>query len=242
MTPRFRSIRGARMRRPAILLFTVAVGLLSMAGCDPRQMLFFLQPFDPQIKAPGPSLQGKKVVLITKTVPGTQGDFVSLDRDLTRELAQILRKNVKRLTIVDVDKVQAWDRAHPSWTDPAEAGMAFDADLVVFLEVAHFQIQSPSSPELFEGKSNIHVRVVELDYPKDDRDRPMTDKPKEPTVVYDNDRESTFPIRGPVPYSAGVNSATFKNRFLNIVATELSWDFIPHAAGDNIQQVKFNED
>jgi hypothetical protein len=230
------------MRRPAILLLTAAVGLLSLAGCDPRQMLFFLQPFDPQIKAPGPSLKGKKVVIITKTVPGTQSDFVSLDRNLTRELTALLRKDVHKLEIVDVDKVQAWDRAHPSWTDPADAGAAFDADLVIFLEIAHFQIQSPSSPELFEGKSNIHVRVVEFAHPKDDRDRPMTDKPKESSVVYDNDRETIFPIRGPVPVSAGVNAATFKNRFLKVVATELSWDFIPHAAGDNIQDVKFNDD
>lgn len=242
MTPRFRSIRGARMRRPAILLFTVAVGLLSLAGCDPRQMLFFLQPFDPQIKAPGPSLKDKKVVLISKTVPGAQNDFVSLDRDLTRELTSLLKANVKHLNVVDVDKVQAWDRAHPSWSDPADAGVAFDADLVIFLEIAHFQVQSPSSPELFEGRSNIHVRVVELDYPKDDRDRPMTDKPKEPKIIYDNDRETTFPVRGPIPISAGVNAATFKNRFLKIVATELSWDFVPHAPGDNIQNVKFNDD
>ena len=42
----------ARMRRAAWLL--AAVGLLTLAGCDPRSIFYFLQPFEPTIAPPGP--------------------------------------------------------------------------------------------------------------------------------------------------------------------------------------------
>ncbi len=69
----------------------------------------------------------------------------------------------------------------------------------------------------------------------------MTDKPKEASVVYDDDRETAFPVRGPIPASAEVSRTAFRNKFLKLVATEVSWHFVEHAPGDNIQDVKFSE-
>ena len=236
MTP-----RSYAWTRRAALASLGSLGLFALSGCDPRQALYFLQPFEPTVKAPGPSLKGKRVVILTKLVPGASNDFAALDRDLARELSSILKSKVKKLDLVDVDKVLAWDRAHPNWSDPAEAGHAFEADMVLFFEIARFQVQSPSSPELFEGRANVHVRVIELKHPEDDRGRPMTEKAREAKIAYDNDRETTFPARGPMPASAGVNAATFKNKFLKLVTTELSWDFVEHATGDGIQETRFTE-
>src|SRR5690349_24649764 len=105
--------------------------------------MYFLQPFEPTVAAQGPSLKGKKVVLIAKSAPGALGAFASLDRDLTREIATILRANIKKIELVDSDRVWAWDQAHPQWTDPSELAEAFDADIVVFLEIQDFRIQEP---------------------------------------------------------------------------------------------------
>lgn len=238
MTPR----PTARTRRAALLTVAGALplGLLTLAGCDPRQAMYFLQPFEPKIAAKGPSLKGKKVVLIAKSAPGALGAFPSLDRDLTREVSSILRGGVKKIELIESDRVWAWDQAHPRWTDPAELVEAFDADIAIFLEIQDFRIQDPSSPGMFEGHSAVHIRVVENAHPKDTRGREQTDLPKRTEIVSDADRETTFPLRGPVPASAEVTTTSFKQKFLKLVATEISWHFIDHAPGDNVQDVSFD--
>ena len=228
----------ARMRRAGLLLSAV-LGLLTLLGCDPRQALYFLQPFEPTTPPPCPALKGKRVVVITKAAPSALTDFISLDHELNQEIVKILAKSVKKIDLVDAEKVWTWDRDHPSWTDAAELATAFNADEVVFLEINLFQIQSPSSPGMFEGRSSVHIRVVERAYPKDDRGHERTDKPKETRVIYDADRDSNFPSRGPLPASAEVSPANFKAKFLSLVANEVSWNFIDHAPGDDIQDVRF---
>src|SRR5262249_14357400 len=127
----------ARKRRFAALA-CAAVGLLALAGCDPRTLVYFLQPFEPMVPAKGPSLKGKKVVVLTHPADGTQGDVQPLDRDLGRQVSSILREQVKKIEVVDADKVWSWVEGHPNWTDPAEAARAFEADMVIFLEVESF--------------------------------------------------------------------------------------------------------
>jgi hypothetical protein len=230
----------ARMRPHAALLAASACGLLALAGCDPRMALYFLQPFEPKIAAPCPPLKGKKVVILTSAVPGTQNDFPTIDRDVTRELAAILRDKVKKVDVVSPDEVFAWAQAHPTSTDPAEAARAFEADVVVFLEIRRFEIQSPSSPGLFEGRSSVHIQVTELAHPKDDRGRPIVERPRESGVIHEDDRETAFPVTGAIPASAEVTAATFKNKFLKLVVSQISWHLVDHAPGDDIQDTKFN--
>jgi hypothetical protein len=236
MIPRPRSVLAIRLCLAAGCL---AAGLLTLTGCDPRQMAYFLQPFEPQIPAPGPELKGKRVVVIAKAVPGALYDQPTLDRELADEIASTLRSKVKKIDVVNVDKVYAWDQANPTWSDPAELAAAFKADMVIDLEVQSYQIQDPSSPGLFEGRSSVHVRVTERAAPRDDRGREIAGQPLETKVVYENDRETTFPVRGPIPASAEVTRSAFQNKFLKLVAMELSWYFVSHAPGDNIQDVRF---
>lgn len=235
MTPR----PCARTRRAALLL--AAAGLLALGGCDPRQALYFLQPFEPTIAPPCPSLKGKRVVILCNALPGTQNDFVTLERDLVHELVPILRSNIKKLDLVDPDKVFAWAQAHPTSTNPADAARAFEADVAIFLEIQQFEVSNINSPDLYNGKSNIHIQAVALDYPKDSRGRPMKDKPKEEQELYVGDRDTVFPKTGAIPVSADISRATFKSRFLKIVAGEVSWSFVDHAPGDDIQDAKFGQ-
>jgi hypothetical protein len=227
----------ARTRRAALSL--AVLGLTSLAGCDPRSIVFFLQPFDPVVSAPAPTLKGKRVVVLTKATTGTQGDFVAIDREMSRELVKILRQNVKRIDVVDPEKVFKWDQDHPTWTDPADAANFFEADAVVFVEIEQFQVSSPSSPDMYEGKSRIHIQLQELKHPKDSRGKDLKDKPREPEKTYDANQDTNFPIRGPMPTESGVSRSSFKNKFLKLVVMEVSWHFIDHAPGDNIQDTRF---
>lgn len=250
MTPRNALARAAartparpgrrRLLRAAALLLVAVPGFATLAGCDPRMALYFLQPFEPTVPAEGPDLKDKRVVVVTKAVPAALSDYPTLDRELTREFVALIKaKHGKKVDIVDMDKVFAWDQAHPNWTDVADVAEAFDADVAIFMEVARFQIHDPASPAMYQGHSSVHIHVVERTSPTDDRGKPLADLPKESKVTYTTDKDTVFPIHSPIPISAEVSNSAFKNKFLKLVATELSWHFIDHAPGDNIQDTNF---
>ena len=118
MTPRIRT----RIQIAAVIGF-VAAGLIAVSGCDPRTLAYYLQPFELTIPPPegSPNLEGKKVVILCNVTSAAAGEYPSLERDVPRILADILRKKVKKITIVEPDKVATWVEAHPHWTEPADA-------------------------------------------------------------------------------------------------------------------------
>ena len=236
MTPR----PHAWTRRAALASLFAGASLLTLPGCDPRTIIFFLQPFDPVIPAPGPSLKGKTVVVLVHCSPGAGSDFSDLTRELTREVSSELRKNVKKITVREPEKVANWVEAHPSWTDPSEAAKALDADIAIFLDVSKFDVEDPRSPGLMEGNSNVHIQVWEIAHPKNSRGHENRSQPKESNKIYEEQADTTFPVRGPIPRDTGISPSSFRIKFLKLVAKEISWHFVDHAPGDDIQDVKFN--
>jgi len=228
------------MRRAAAASLILAAGLVALVGCDPRPYFYFLQPFEPMIEPPGPPLMEKRVVVLTHATSGTQNDYLTLDRDLAREFGIILRNKVKKIDLVNQEKVWNWVEGHPNWTDPAEVAKAFEAQIVIFLEIEAFQIQDPHSPGLLEGSARTHMQAIELDYPKNNKGKRLTDQPKESNVVYNEYRDTVFPTRGPIQEGSGVSRGAFKNKFLQIVATEVSWHFVEHSPEDDIQDTRIN--
>ena len=236
MTPR----PHARTRRAALALGLASALLLTLPGCDPRTLLYFLQPFEPTIPAPGPSLKGKKVVVLTHVSSGAGADYSALDRELTREFISALRKKSKKIDIVEPDRVNAWIEAHPSWTDPSEAAKAFEADIAIMFDVSDFHTEDPRSPNMLEGHSNIHIQVWELAHPKNTKGKELKDQEKEGSKIYEEQADTVFPVRAPVSRDTGVSPTSFRIKFLKLVGTELSWHFVEHEPGDDIQDVKFN--
>ena len=236
MTPRTH----ARTRRSAATILLVAAGLLSLPGCDPRTLFYFLQPNDPSVPAPGPKLDGKRVVVVAHAVSNALGEFQALDREVTREVVSLLRAKAKKIDVVDPDKVWTWVEGHPNWTDPAEIAKGFEADVVVFLEIEAFQIQNPSDLNVFQGTAKTHIQVTEMAHPKNSKGKPILDQPKESHSLYDDYQDTEFPVRGPIPMDSGVSRGAFKSKFLKVVCAEISWHFVDHASDDTIQDVKFN--
>ena len=119
-------------------------------------------------------------------------------------------------------------------------GVLNEADIVIFLEIESFQIQDPHSPGLLEGTARTHMQCVELDYPKNSKGRPIYDQPKESKVVYDDYRDTLFPVRGPIQEGTGISRGAFKTKFLQVLATEVSWHFVAHSPEDDIQDTRIN--
>jgi hypothetical protein len=237
MTPR----PHAWTRRAALATSLIAgASLLSLPGCG--EIFYFLQPYDPVEPAPGPSLKGKKVVLLTHVSPSSGSDYADLSRDLSRQLTSLLRKEVRKITVVDPDKVAEWITAHPSWTDPAEAAKAFEADMAIFLDVTKFDTEDPRSPNLMYGDSSINIQVWEIAHPKNSKGQENKSQPKESTKIYEETADTSFPARGPVSKDNGISASSFRLKFIKIVALELSWQFVGKEPGDDIQDMKFNPD
>ncbi|HEX3450598.1 MAG TPA: hypothetical protein VHS97_20250 [Isosphaeraceae bacterium] len=236
MTP-----RSIFMLRFAAVIFLATASLIAVTGCDPRALAYFLQPFDPTIEPKGPLLTEKKVVVLCNVTSGALAEFPSLERDVPRELTAVLRKKVKKITVVEPDKVATWVEAHPHWTDPADAARDFNADIAIFLEVEQFQIQSPGDLNMVHGEAKVHIQVFEMQYPKNSKDKPIKDQPKEAHNIYDEYAETTFPNRGPLPIDSGNSRSAFKNTFLKIVTKEISWHFVEHAPDDSIQDSRIEK-
>jgi hypothetical protein len=234
MSPR--SLAGVKVQL-ALVAMLAGGTLIAISGCDPRTLAYFLQPFEPTVPPPcQTSFQGKKVVILCHATSGAMEDYnSSLARDLTRELSSILQKKVKKITVVGADKVATWVEAHPQWSDPGEVGRDFEADLVIFLEVELFRLQSPGDLNMLHGESKVHVQVYEMQYPKNSKDKPIKDQPKEAVSVWNEFVESAFPNRGPIPIDTGSSRSKFRITFTKIVAKEISWQFVEHAEDDSIQ-------
>ena len=237
MTPR----PYAWTRRAALATSLLAgASLLSLPGCG--EFLYFLQPYDPVVPAPGPKLKGKKVVVLTHVSPGAGAEYGDLARDLSRELTTVLRKEVKKITVVDPDKIAEWVKAHPSWTDPAEAAKAFEADMAILLDVSKFDTEDLRSPDLMYGESSINIQVWEIAHPKNSKGQENTSQPKESSKIYEDQADATFPPRGPVAKGGSISPSSFRLKFLKIAALELAWHFVDRAPGDDIHDMKFNPD
>ena len=236
MTP-----RSMFMLRLAAVILLASASLIAVTGCDPRALAYFLQPFDPTIEPKGPPLTEKKVVILCNVTSGALAEFPSLERDIPRELASVIRKKVKKVTVVEPDKVATWVEAHPHWTDPADAARDFNADIAIFLEVEQFQIESPGDLNMVHGEAKVHIQVFEMEYPKNSKDKPIKDQPKEAHNIYDQYAETTFPNRGPLPIDSGNSRSSFKNTFLKIVTKEISWHFVEHAPDDSIQDSRIEK-
>jgi hypothetical protein len=221
--------------RFAAIVLVAGATLIPTAGCDPRSLLYFLQPDDPTIEPKGPSFEDKKVIILCNVTSSATSLFPSLERDIPRELASILKKKSKKITLVGADKVATWVEAHPHWSDPAEAARDFDADMAIFLEVEQFQIQTPGDLNMVHGDARVHIQVFEMEYPKNSKDKPIKDQPKEAQNIYDQYAETDFPNRGPLPIDSGNSKSAFKNTFLKVVCKDISWHFVPHAPDDSIQ-------
>jgi hypothetical protein len=223
------------MARLAAIVLVAGASLIATAGCDPRSFLYFLQPDDPTIEPRGPSLEEKKVIILCNVTSTAISKFPSLERDIPRDLGSTLKKKSKKITVVPCDKVATWVDAHPHWSDPADAARDFDADMAIFLEVEQFQIQTPGDLNMVHGDARVHIQVFEMEYPKNSKDKPIKDQPKEAHNVYDQYAETDFPNRGPLPIDSGNSKSAFKNTFLKVVCKDISWHFVPHAPDDSIQ-------
>ncbi len=232
-----RAIPGRKLGAVVALAGLALIGLASLTGCNPLAIAYFLQPFEPRIPGEGPKLEDARVVVVATVSPTIQNSFHDLEGDLTREYVQRLRSIIKKVQVVDPQQVRDWIAQQPVYIDRKELAQAFEADYVIALDVEDFEVANPRNLGSLHGRAQVNTRVISWDHPRDHRDRPDTNQPKEATTAFETYDEIEFPRQqGPLPID--LPPPAFYNRFVKVLATEIAWHFTGRATGDAIQDTR----
>lgn len=232
--------RIARLRWAVALIGIATASFVSISGCDPRPLIFFLQGEDPSNPAACPTeFKNKKVVILVEVSGSARGASGSLDHDLSRELAKFLKDRVKKIKIVPLDRVWAWSEGNPTATDPGEVGRKFEADVVIMLEVDEFAVTNPADLQMLQGKARVHMKVFEMKYPTNSDNKPMKDQEKIAESVWDGDSEPMFPRNAPIARDSAQSEKAFLRKFIQFTAAEVGWNFANRPIGDEIQPMSF---
>jgi hypothetical protein len=211
------------------------VAALATTGCNMLALPFFLIPgMEPKIEAKCKlAAEDKekevKVIILASCGLETRPEFLRVDRDLSRMVAMNLqeafKKNKEKVTLVPISQIEKYKDEHPNWhsLDPEEIGKHFKADYVINLEIDSISLyEQGSSNTLFRGRTEISLAVVNIKQPKEG-------------PIYKEEYTCEYPrAKGPIP-AGDSNPAQFRQRFLGVVARELSWRFTAHLVDDDLQ-------
>jgi hypothetical protein len=116
-----------------------------------------------------------------------------------------------------LDKNEDWDK-------PEEIGAALGATYVIFIDLHKFTLFEPDSPNLFRGRAEAMVSVVELDENQDGEQ------------IYSQEVTSQYPL-SMARSTSEVTYSTFKRQYLGRLSEEIGRMFYEYYNGDDIIDV-----
>jgi hypothetical protein len=223
--------------RRAWFLASVFLSASLVSGCNMMAIPFFLIPgMDPKIDAKCKLASSDKektvrVAILASSGLETRPEFLRVDRDLTRLLAQQLqqgfKQNKENVVLVPTSQVERYKDEHANWHSmaPEDIGKYFNADYVINLEIESITLYEPGNGNtLFRGRARISVDVVDV--------KKAAEGPK-----FKDEYSIEYPKAGPISaaFSDDSNPAQFRQRFLAKIAQELSWYFTSHLVDQDMQ-------
>jgi len=188
--------------RRGLLSVVVALALMSCTGCQnalfTAAYLIKGQNVDPKHKF---LLKGKKrVVVVCRSLAASPFQGETVPRDLTRKVSQNLRENLKKknknLEVVDYRKVEKWlDDSSHLFEEFTEVGAAFNADIVIGIELQAFQVQE--NPTTMQGKARWTVKTYDMNKDELIAEDPMrlVDPPEVPISISDRSSLPQFQLQ-----------------------------------------------
>lgn len=149
----------------------------------------------------------------------TQYDFAKIDRDIALYLSHKFKE--KQIKVINPDRVNDWIDKHSDWDKAEEIGEAFKAKYVVSIDVNEFTLYEANSANLYRGRSELVVRVIQMD----------SDGTGE--EIFKTDVASMYPLMAPKATSE-VSYEQFKRMYLTRLVEEIGRNFYPHYNGDDI--------
>lgn len=215
----------SRLRLAALLL----VAGFALTGCNPFLIPYLLhgEPKQPPSFKKLTNKEKPVRIVVVSYAPGADGtpEGVGADRELCRKLVRNLldatKANGEKVDLVAPRSVEKFKSEHPDWykMELKTVGEYFKADYVVMLEIEQFDLME-SGGLMFRGRTQINVTLQDMHDEVGDPELPRVFKVE-------------YPKSRPVPVD-DTNSAAFREKFLDVVAQELSWLFIEHGTGKGI--------
>ncbi|MEQ8849781.1 hypothetical protein [Botrimarina sp.] len=207
------------MDRPVSRLFcccvlaVVAVAPLSI-GCHPGLLMatgIYMWEGGNLAPAECELLEQKRVAVFCRPPAATEFRHAGASRQLAQRVGMMLRENVKKIDVVPQRKVDEWLDENDT-EDFEELARAVKADLVVQIELGHFDLYSGKT--VYKGSSAVQVFVNDM---KDDG-----------AIVYEKDLgEVLFPVHGDVPIQ-DKPVTQFQREYVAVVAQRISHLFYAH--------------
>jgi hypothetical protein len=139
----------------AHLLPTAALALATGCSLLPT-IAYVIKPED--VPAEFDGLKEKRVAVICRAT-SLEYAHPTVSRDIAVRVAALLRKNVKKIEVVDERELADWVDKH-DWHDYREVGRALKADLVVGVDLERFELSRGST--LLQGQADVRMAVYDV--------------------------------------------------------------------------------
>ena len=142
-----------------------------------------------------------------------------VDQSLSKYVANRLHQH--RIKVINPDRIEAWMDQNPNWERAVEIGEAFNVTYVINIDLEDYSLYERDSPNLYRGRSQVHVRVWEMD---DDG---------EGEKIFERSLSSVYPLA--IPRSTSQESlSTFRRKYLSRLSEEIGRLFYEHYNGDDM--------
>lgn len=187
----------------------LAAAVLPSAGCSAlAAAMWMMGANDTPPEYEG--LKGKKVAVVCRPITSLHYQDSHVARDLAAEIGKLIQTNGKKVTIVDPRKVERWCDEN-TWDEYEEVGKAMGADVVLGIDLEHFDIYQGQT--LYQGRASTTVRVYDC---------------KEGKVVFEKTpRQSVYPPNSCVATSEK-QEAQFRREYIKVLANQLARMFFAY--------------
>lgn len=181
----------------------VAATLSLVSACNLMTPLVFVGRHNRTVAAEFDKLANRRVAVLVWTDRSTLFDYPHARFELAAYIGDKLYTEMTQRNlgtdVVDPRDVETYLQKNlDAQIDPRAVGRAFDADYVIYVEIVHFQIRDPRSPQLLQGRIDASVSTHDMAAERDQLRR------FELTPV-----KCLYPEGGPVPLGA-TNSRTIR--------------------------------
>ncbi len=204
-------------RRPFLSLVLIALLSVPFAGCAAvKTAMIVIKGTD--IKAEYDGLEQMRVAVVCRPRNSFEYHTASAARSLARDVARLLRANVKKIDVVSQREVDKWTDEHV-WDEYGELGEALNADMVVGIDLDQFSLNQGTT--LLQGQCQLQVAVYDVI--------------DGGTIVYEPNLSNLSYPKNAIP-ATDLGEAEFRQKFVRVIAGHIARHFYDHDAYESFAE------
>jgi len=203
-------------RRPSLrcghlpILLALLATTVAAAGCSSLLATMLWVVDGPNVDAECDALCGRRTAVVCRPMIGLTLQNQGVAKDLARQMSVLLRQRVPKIEVIDQRDVAEWVDEN-TWDEYTEVGQALEADLVVGVDLEHFDIHQGQT--IYQGRANVSVKVYDC----------RTDE-----VVFERTLPQVVWPPNSVVSASDQQEAEFRRRFVGVLADQVARHFYDH--------------